>query len=85
MDNKSGLWKKKSSEKTSVADKANISLSINEEELTRVQLLILSLFILFDAMCLRFGFQIFLSIIPLYHSRFTVLAYSSIPHHIFHK
>ncbi|XP_022853294.1 filament-like plant protein 7 [Olea europaea var. sylvestris] len=40
MDNKSGLWKKKSSEKTSVADKANISLSLNEEELTRAETLL---------------------------------------------
>ncbi|KAL2552045.1 Filament-like plant protein 7 [Forsythia ovata] len=40
MDSKSWLWKKKSSEKTLVADKASISLSINEEELTQAQSLL---------------------------------------------
>lgn len=60
MDNKSWLWKKKSAEKSLVGDKANISSSINEEVLTQVQLLILSLSILFDATGLEFGVQLFL-------------------------
>ncbi|XP_042037766.1 filament-like plant protein 7 [Salvia splendens] len=37
MDQKSWLWKKKSTEKTLVADKAGNSLGKNEEELTEVQ------------------------------------------------
>ncbi|XP_057806676.1 filament-like plant protein 7 isoform X2 [Salvia miltiorrhiza] len=37
MDQKSWLWKKKSTEKTLVADKASNSLSKNEEEVTELQ------------------------------------------------
>lgn len=40
MDQKSWLWKKKSTEKTLVADKAGNSLGKNEEELTEVCLLL---------------------------------------------